>query len=273
MIVERISIELSGRCSKGCGFCYNASGLDVGTRWTADTVIAFALDCAQHGTRAVSFGGGEPLEAPELLWPALAGLAGVVFRSFTTNGLLLDAELDRVIAARPDKVHVSIHAPGDRREVERVIRQVGALADAGITTGINFLVARSQLPAAAAAAAAVHAAGIGNERIVFLPMRGDDTPTPAQVAAVAGPRFQSMTCLTACARSPRFAAIGWDQAASWCSYTRARRSLPTLDHDGLVRALTGLDLLFCGEPAPISIRSSRDRSPRAPARTAGARPG
>jgi hypothetical protein len=109
---------------------------------------------------------------------------------------------------------------------------------------------------------------------LYLPMRGTDTPTPAEVAAVAGAPFQSMTCLGGCARSPRFAAIGWDLAASWCSYTRARRPLPSLDHTGLVAALDGLGLVFCGDAAasPVPLRSRRGRSPRAPARTGGGPP-
>ncbi|MBZ0233404.1 MAG: radical SAM protein, partial [Deltaproteobacteria bacterium] len=144
-MIERLSIELSNRCRKACVFCYSSSAPDGATRWTAEDVVALVRDCARHGAKAVSFGGGEPLEAPELLWPVLAALRGVVFRSFTTSGLDLDAALDDVVAAAPDKVHVSIHHPGARAEVERVIAQVTRLAHAGIASGVNLLVARSQL--------------------------------------------------------------------------------------------------------------------------------
>ena len=186
--VERLSIELGNRCRKACAFCYSASSPAGETRWTVADVVALVTDGARHGVRAVSFGGGEPLEVPALLFGALAGLRGVVFRSFTTSGLDLDAAFADVVAAAPDKVHVSIHHPGARAEVERVVSQVGRLAAAGIASGVNLLVARSQLAAAGAAAATLHAAGIDNRRIVYLPMRGDvaETPTPAELAAVAG---------------------------------------------------------------------------------------
>jgi hypothetical protein len=86
------------------------------------------------------------------------------------------------------------------------------------------------------------------EAIVVLPMRGADTPTPRQLSMVTGgERFASMTCLSGCGRSPRFASIGADQTVAWCSYTQTRRRLPSLDHGGLMQALDGLGLAFCGD--------------------------
>jgi len=257
--VERLSIELGNRCRKACAFCYSASSPAGETRWTVADVVALVTDGARHGVRAVSFGGGEPLEVPALLFGALAGLRGVVFRSFTTSGLDLDAAFADVVAAAPDKVHVSIHHPGARAEVERVVSQVGRLAAAGIASGVNLLVARSQLAAAGAAAATLHAAGIDNRRIVYLPMRGDvaETPTPAELAAVAGDRFQSMTCLPACAPSPRFAALAWDRTVAHCSYTTARRPLVAPTHAALLAALATCGLTFCGVPDDRPVRLSR----------------
>jgi sulfatase maturation enzyme AslB (radical SAM superfamily) len=171
-----------------------------------------------------------------------------VFRSFTTNGLLLNEDwLDRLTLAAPDKVHISIHFPESQTEVERVITQVDTLAARGINSGVNFLVTRSNLPSAITAAATLHQAGIGNDRIVYLPMRGQDTPTPQQMAQVAGSKnFQSMTCLLECAKSPRFCSIGWDKQVGWCSYTASRRELSSLTAAGLAAALTDLPLVFCG---------------------------
>ena len=247
MSLDRVSIELTNRCSKACWFCYNHSLPEGDTRWTADELVSFVADCAAHGVKAVSFGGGEPLQYGDL-FPVLERLRGALFRSLTSNGLLLHGELlERLIAAAPDKVHLSIHFPERDSEVRRVVRQVHELAERGIRSGINLLVARSNLPAARQAAETVRQAGIGNERIVYLPMRGQDTPTPAAVAAVAGGRpFQSMTCLTTCGRSPRFCSIGWDRTVAWCSYTRMRRPLSALTYEGLTAALNGLGLEFCG---------------------------
>ncbi|HYT88822.1 MAG TPA: radical SAM protein [Gemmataceae bacterium] len=244
--LERISIEVTNRCAKACWFCYNHSAPEGGTRWTQDELIEFVGDCAAHGIKAVSFGGGEPLQY-DGLFAVLSRLRGVLFRSVTTNGLLLKDELlERLIEAAPNKVHLSIHFPERESEVTRVIRQVHDLANRGIRSGINLLVARSNLAAARQAAAVIRTSGIGNDRIVYLPMRGQDTPTPDEVGQVAGGPFQSMSCLMGCARSPRFCSIGLDRTVAWCSYTVTRRPLAELTYRALTAALDGLGLQFCG---------------------------
>jgi hypothetical protein len=180
------------------------------------------------------------------LWPILAELRGVAFRSMTTNGLLLDdATIARLADAAIDKVHVSIHVAQDRDEVERVIANVQALANAGIRSGVNLLVRKSRLDAARDAAAALHAAGIANQRIVYLPMRGTDVPSPEDVARVAAGPFQSTTCLSRCHASPRFVSISARRSIAWCSYTIERRTLAAPTHAALVAALDGLGLVDC----------------------------
>ncbi|MCB9589447.1 MAG: radical SAM protein [Polyangiaceae bacterium] len=250
MSIERLSIELSQQCSKGCWFCYSESGPGGQTRLHAADIVALVRDAAAHGLKAVSFGGGEPLESPAL-WQVLGELEGTLFRSLTTNGLpLLDeAMFSQLVRARPNKVHVSIHFPHHHAEVERVISQVRQLAAAGIPSGINFLVRRSQLAIAEEVAAEVRRAGIDNRRIVYLPMRGQDTPSPKQVARIAGGPFQSMTCLGACGKSPRFCSMRWDGSVAWCSYTETRRQLEEFSFAGLTSALDGLGLAFCGDDA------------------------
>jgi molybdenum cofactor biosynthesis enzyme MoaA len=246
MQLDRLSIELTNRCQKACWFCYNHSHAQGSETWTADQIVELVLDCERHAVKAVSFGGGEPLESP-LLWEVLHRLRGRLFRSLTTNGLLLRGEMfEQLVAAAPDKVHVSIHFPDHEREVARVIEQVTLLAERGIRSGVNLLVARSNIAAATTAARALQSAGIDNQRIVYLPMRGSDTPSPREVLAVAGGPFQSMTCLGGCAASPRFCSIAWDQSVAWCSYTTSRRKLAEMTHAGLIAALTDLPLVFCG---------------------------
>jgi hypothetical protein len=247
MTLERISVEVTNRCAKACWFCYSHSLPGGQTTWTTYDLVAFVQDCAAHGIKAVSFGGGEPLQY-EGIFTVLQRLRGQLFRSLTTSGLPLQgAMLDRLVAAAPDKVHVSIHFPEHPGEVQRVLRQVHELADRGIRSGINFLVARSKLEAAARAAERVRQAGVGNDRIIYLPLRGRDTPSPREVAAVAGDQpFQSMACLTTCGRSPRFCSVSWDRQVAWCSYTATRRPLPESTYHGLQAALEGLGLQFCG---------------------------
>lgn len=257
--IDRLSIEVTRACSKACWFCYSGSTPEGATHWTVDELVAFVSDCAANGVRAASFGGGEPLQFPGI-FELLARLRGVVFRSFTTNGLLLDEPmLARVAEAAPDKVHVSIHFPDRIAEVERVISNVRALEASGIRAGVNLLVAQSKVAAAAKASALLREAGIGNDRIVYLPMRGTDSPSPADVARAAGNTpFQSMTCLTRCAKSPRFVSIGWDRTVAWCSYTTTRASLARPDFAAMRDAILPLGLSFCGQAQPVALGLRRD---------------
>jgi hypothetical protein len=221
--------------------------------WTADEVVSFVFDCHRHGVRAVSFGGGEPL-LHDGLFDILCRLRGVLFRSVTTNGLpLVDRQiLDGLIEVQPDKVHLSLHRPNDLEEVRRVIDQVRELGVRGIRSGLNFLVARSTVDEAIEAAELIHRAGIGNDRITFLPMRGHDTPSPEDIGKVAGgPKFQATSCLLTCGLSRRFCSIACDRTVSWCSYTSARRPIKSLTMDGLLAALKGMDVIPCAETLPV----------------------
>lgn len=243
---ERISIELTNQCSKGCSFCYNGSRPSGETLWTPSEVVSFVRDCAKNGVKAVSFGGGEPLEY-DGLFDVLEQLDGIIFRSVTTNGLLLDTGAwEPLIAAKPDKVHVSLHFPQNEVELSRVVQQVLALEAVGITSGVNLLVARSQLDPARRAAEVIAAAGISPRQIVYLPMRGQDTPTPDELGSVAATvNFQSMSCLPKCGPSERFCSIRWDKTVAWCSYTESRRSLSELTFAGLCSAMHGIGLRCC----------------------------
>lgn len=247
--IERVSIELTTRCEKGCSFCYNGSSNAGGTDWTLHDLIDLCVDCHANGTRAISFGGGEPLQF-EPLFDLLTATRGIgLFRSMTTNGLRLkDAAIERLAEAAIDKVHVSIHFPHLRVEVDRAIDGVRRIDAAGIKGGVNLLVRASQIDAAIDAAKRLRDAGIGNDRIVYLPMRGRDTPSADDVGRVAGgARFQSMTCLMACGKSERFCSIDASRRVAWCSYTQSRRRLLSPTHAALREALDGLGLTFCGD--------------------------
>jgi molybdenum cofactor biosynthesis enzyme MoaA len=126
--LTRISLELTNLCRKGCAFCYNASDPRGATTWTDDEIVALAEDCARHGVTAISFGGGEPLEYPGL-FNVLTRLRGVLARTLTTHGLLLDPPtIDRLVAVAPEKIHLSIHQPARLPEVHRVLASVHELA-------------------------------------------------------------------------------------------------------------------------------------------------
>jgi hypothetical protein len=110
-----------------------------------------------------------------------------------------------------------------------------------------LLVRASNVADAREASSRLHAAGIDNRRIVYLPMRGTDTPTPKMIAEVAAGPFQSMTCLTACGESPRFVSISARRTVARCSYTIARRTLASATHAAMLAALAGLELIDCAD--------------------------
>ncbi len=83
----------------------------------------------------------------------------------TTSGWRLESYLERLVEARPDKVHVSIHFPQNQAEVEHVIGLVQMLDAAGLRSGINLLVDREQLVAAGVAAAQIRDAGIATSAL------------------------------------------------------------------------------------------------------------
>jgi len=255
MSIDRISVELTNKCQKGCWFCYNSSHSQGYSEWELPELVSFVQSCATESVRAVSFGGGEPLEY-EHWHQLLIELRGIIFRSITTNGLpLQNRRLYRhLLSAMPDKVHVSIHFPDRKDELNRVVRQVRMLASDGVPSGINLLVSKSSLASATEAAKFIRDSGIDNQRIVYLPMRSYDTPSALDISRVAGGTcFQSMSCLSTCARSPRFCSIAWDKTVAWCSYTAARRKLPELTYRGLVMSIQNLDLRYCGDAQFYSI--------------------
>ena len=230
-VIERIAIEL-------------ARATDGATAWRATEVIDLARDSARHGVRAVAFG-GEPLAFAGVL-DVLEALRGVVDRSLTTDGRLLDGQLAPLVRAAPDAVWVVLHQPGHPPEVARVIRQVGALQAVGIASSLAVVVRASRVDDALRTAAHAREAGIDDERIMYLPAP-DDSPPPARATARADDTplaraSASRACSAACMARPRVAALGWDKHAAWCPHTRSPRPLAAPTHVALVAALAALGL-------------------------------
>ena len=129
-MIEQISIDLSNYCSKGCPFCYNSSNHDGATSWKPSEVIEFAKSCIMGGVKAVSLGGGEPLEY-EGVFDIIEALYPLTYLTLTTNGLPLDTSsvIESLKLHKPDKIHISIHNADNEKEVARVLRQITLLKD------------------------------------------------------------------------------------------------------------------------------------------------
>lgn len=245
-MIEQISIDLSNYCSKGCPFCYNSSNRDGATSWQPTEVIEFAKSCINGGVKAVSLGGGEPLEY-QGVFDVIEALYPLVYLTLTTNGLPLDspAIIESLKRHKPDKIHISIHHVDNGKEVDRVLRQITSLEELDIKPGVNLLINTNKVEQCKTVYGSLRKL-LDKDQIILIPQRFNDTPTPQQLACVAnGEKFQSPSCLLRCERPKHFASISWDKKVNWCSYAGGKQPLESLDYNGLVSALEKVQFTSC----------------------------
>lgn len=238
MNIELLSIDLSNYCSKQCPFCYNHSRREGNTLWKPQEVIDFASDCIEHGVKAVSLGGGEPFEY-EGVFEVIDALYPKCYLSVTSNGLPLENKQiwEMLTKHKPDKIHLTIHQPDSEAEVLRVERQVQRIASIGIKPGVNLLVGADKIASAKSVYERLDKL-LNNDQIILVPQRFSNTPTPKQLASVAGRNpFQSPTCLLKCQRPTNFCSVSWDKKVNSCSFAPNKVPLETLDYRGLIQAL------------------------------------
>jgi len=245
--IERISIDLSNFCSKACDFCYNGSSLMGETLWHPNEVIKLVTDCAKHGTKAVSLGGGEPFEY-EGLFEIIEAIKPLVYVSITSNGmpLLNNNIFEKLRNNKPNLLHFTIHNPDDGVEVKRTLFLFRKTTRAGIRTGLNFLVSANQIETSRKLVEKLCKMGINQQHIIFIPRKFAEQPTPQQVAYVAGnEHFQSTYCLSQCNPSPRFCSISWNKMVNFCSYSPGKTKLQGLSYQSIINALQIVNFKKC----------------------------
>ena len=245
-MIELLSIDLSNYCSKQCPFCYNHSTREGNTLWQPQEVIAFATDCIRNGVKAVSLGGGEPFEY-EGVFNVIDALYPLCYLSVTTNGLPLEKEeiWGQLLTHKPDKIHVTIHQPGNPDEVERVMNLVQRIAGTGIKPGVNLLVGADKIDKVATVYQQLSHI-LTPEQIILVPQRFSNTPTPKQLASVSGGMpFQSPSCLLQCNPPQNFCSVSWDKKVAPCSFAPCKEPLPSLDFAGLTIALANVRWRSC----------------------------
>lgn len=246
-MIEMLSIDLTNHCSKGCDFCYNKSHKLGATKWSTDEVIAFSKDCICHGVKAISLGGGEPFEYPGI-FDVISALNNDAFVSVTSNGLpLLDeSRFLRLKRHSPDKIHITIHYPENEKEVTRVMRLVKRLKeDTQIILGVNLLVSKPKVDVCHNVYQRLRCL-LKPKAIILVPQRFNDTPTPSDVAIVAGNEpFQSPSCLLGCSHTGTFASVSWDKKANWCSFAGGKQPLRDATYAALIAALSAVRFTIC----------------------------
>ena len=244
--IELLSIDLSNFCSKQCPFCYNHSRREGNTLWKPREVIDFASDCILHGVKAVSLGGGEPFEY-EGIFEVIEALYPKCYLSITSNGLPLEKEnmWQQLEQCKPDKIHITIHYPDNEKEVNRVAALLSRISKIGIKPGVNLLVGADRVEAATRVFQQMIQL-LDDDQIILVPQRFSNTPTPKQLASVAGGKpFQSPSCLLECLRPTNFCSVSWDKKVNSCSFAPSKEALKTLDHNGLIHALEQVQWKSC----------------------------
>lgn len=216
-------------------------------------MISFSRDCINHGVKSISFGGGEPFEY-DGIFEIVDALTNEAYISITTNGLpLLDGnKWNNLMVHKPDKVHISIHHPNNRAEVERVVSQIKRLVLSKIKPGVNLLVGVDNIEPARETYQTLSQI-IAPDQIILIPQRFRNTPTAKQISEVAGKNpFQSPSCLLGCSRPKEFASVSWDKKVNSCSYAPNKELLSTLTYQGLIDALNRVSWKSCTELFNIS---------------------
>jgi len=245
--LQRLSIDLTNRCSKACDFCYNGSFPNGETLWQPQEVIDLVKDCVKNGLQAVSLGGGEPFEY-EGVFEIVLALTPILFVSVTSNGLpLKNREVwSKLLKNKPDKIHFTIHHPEDCVEVDDTLRFINSLKQENIKAGINLLVSSDKILETRLLTQRFAQLGISRKEIIFVPRRFSLQPTPQQVLEVAGNEpFQSPSCLMTCQPSERFCSLSWDKRVNFCSYSPSKATLQEISYHGIINALKSINFKTC----------------------------
>jgi hypothetical protein len=166
----------------------------------------------------------------------------------TSNGLPLEKTetFTKLLQNKPDKIHITIHHPENKAEVERVIKIVKKIAAEGIKSGVNLLVSNFNLIKAKAVYSELLENGITSDRIILIPRRFTSEPTPKELSAIAGGKpFQSPSCLTGCKQPTEFCSVSWDKKVNWCSYASGKQPIQEFTYKGLMEALNKVQFGCC----------------------------
>jgi MoaA/NifB/PqqE/SkfB family radical SAM enzyme len=252
--LERLSIDLSNRCSKQCDFCYNSSNSNGSEAWTPKEIITLLKDCAENGLQAISLGGGEPFEYNGI-FEIISTMTPLLFVSVTTNGLPLRNKItwDCLLQNKPDKIHVTIHNPENEDEISHALFLVQALKKENIRSGINLLVSSDKVEKTKRLFRQLEINGISRKEIILIPRKYSLQPTPQEIAEIAENKpFQSPSCLTFCKPSERFASISWDKKINYCSYSPSKMPLQELSYRGIIDALHTINFETCRNLIPVN---------------------
>ncbi|MBV8245757.1 MAG: GTP 3',8-cyclase MoaA [Candidatus Eremiobacteraeota bacterium] len=156
--ITYLRVSVTDKCNLRCVYCMPEGGLT----WlpkadilSLEEIAEIVRAAASVGVRSVRLTGGEPLVRRDLasLVRMIARIPGIEDIALSTNGLLLDAQLDELVDAGLRRVNVSLDTLNEQRFFEiarrpgldRVIRSIYAAFAAGLAPiKINCVVMRGR---------------------------------------------------------------------------------------------------------------------------------
>lgn len=125
--IEYLRISVTDRCNLRCVYCMPEEGISCLTHsdiLTFDEIIKICKSGAQLGIRKIKLTGGEPLVRKDLveLVKRIKAIPEIEEITLTTNGLLLEKQLDALIEAGISKINISLDTLDKNRfkEITRV---------------------------------------------------------------------------------------------------------------------------------------------------------
>ncbi len=145
--ITYLRVSVTDKCNLRCIYCMPERGLP----WlpkseilTYEEITALVRAAASVGVRSVRLTGGEPLIRKNLerLVEEIAAVPGIDDIALSTNGLLLEEQLDGLLAAGLRRVNISLDTLDSDRFVE-LARRPGL---DGVLAGIDASIARGMQP-------------------------------------------------------------------------------------------------------------------------------
>ena len=135
--IDYVRVSVTDRCNLRCVYCMPEEGIKSASHnaiLTYDEIVRICREMAGLGISKVKLTGGEPLVRkglPELV-KALKAVPGIEKVTLTTNGILLEKNIDSLAKAGLDAVNISLDTKDDHLFQEITRRDLCKEALAGI---------------------------------------------------------------------------------------------------------------------------------------------
>jgi GTP 3',8-cyclase len=156
--ITYLRVSVTDKCNLRCVYCMPESGLPWLRRdelLTYEEIVEIVRAAAEAGVRTIRLTGGEPLVRRDLhrLVAGIAAVDGIDDIALSTNAVLLEEQVDDLVAAGLRRINVSLdtldpvrfEAIARRPGLEKVLRGIDAAIAAGLApVKLNCVVMRGQ---------------------------------------------------------------------------------------------------------------------------------